>query len=128
MAIHQTGFSTILVNTNRLKKGTRAFHPAWPALLKSLNQEIQTAITVNPDTESTIIIIIHGSHFEFHFFEDDLNIDRFIETIVEKNFAGPAYYWMFPFKKYLIKVFRKNHANLDNIPEIQEIIGVLENN
>lgn len=63
-----------------------------------------------------------------HFFEKDLNIDRFIETVVENQFAGPSYYWMFPFKKYLIKVFRKNYANLDNIPEIQEVIGVLENN
>ncbi len=62
-----------------------------------------------------------------HFHKDTLNIPDFITSIVERNFASPAYYWMFPFKKYLIKVFRKNYANQENIPEIKEVLGIIEN-
>ena len=62
-----------------------------------------------------------------HFHKDSLNVPDLITSIVERNFASPAYYWMFPFKKYLIKVFRKNYANQENIPEIKEVLGVIEN-
>ena len=63
-----------------------------------------------------------------HFHKDTLSIPDFMTSIVERNFASPAYYWMFPFKGYLLRKFYAYHNRRRNIPEIQEVLDILENN
>ena len=62
-----------------------------------------------------------------HFLKEKLDTGSFVNSIVEKNFAGSAYYWMFPFKRYLIKKFYTHHDRRMNVPEIQEVLNILEN-
>ena len=62
-----------------------------------------------------------------HFLQDKLDTGRFVNSIVDRNFAGSAYYWMFPFRRYLIKKFYTYHDRRRSIPEIQEVLEVLEN-
>ena len=61
-----------------------------------------------------------------HFLKDKLDIGSFVNSIVERNFAGPAYYWMFPFKRYLVKKFYVHHGKRRNVPEVQEVLDILE--
>ena len=61
-----------------------------------------------------------------HFLQDKLDTGRFVNSIVERNFAGSAYYWMFPFKRYMIKKFYAYHDKRMSIPEIQEVLNVIE--
>jgi len=63
-----------------------------------------------------------------HFFKDNIDIDSHIRSTVNRNFAGSAYYWMFPFKQYLIKKFCRHHAKRRTVPEIQEVLNILESN
>jgi len=62
-----------------------------------------------------------------HFLGSEWSPSRFIESIVERNFAGSAYYWMFPFKRYMINKFHAYHPRRRNIPEIGEVLNILEN-
>ena len=62
-----------------------------------------------------------------HFLKDKLDTGRFINSIVDKNFAGSAYYWMFPFRRYMLNKFYSYHDRRRNIPEIQEVLNVIEN-
>jgi len=62
-----------------------------------------------------------------HFLGKNWDHGKFINSIVERNFAGSAYYWMFPFERFMIRKFYKHYACRRNIPEIQEILNVLEN-
>tara|TARA_Y100000034_G_scaffold2384_1_gene2935 strand:- start:145 stop:783 length:639 start_codon:yes stop_codon:yes gene_type:complete len=63
-----------------------------------------------------------------HFLQKKLDTGNFVNSIVDRNFAGSAYYWMFPFKRYLIKKFYVHHSRRRNIPEIQEVLNILESN
>ena len=56
----------------------------------------------------------------------DWDCRRFIDSIVDKNFVGPGYYWMFPFRRFMIEKFHTYHARRRNIPEIREVLKVLE--
>jgi len=62
-----------------------------------------------------------------YFLKDKLDTGRFVNSIVEKNFAGSAYYWMFPFRRYMLKKFYTYHDRRRNIPEVREVLEVLEN-
>ena len=62
-----------------------------------------------------------------HFLQDKLDTGNFVNSIVDRNFAGSAYYWMFPFKRYMIKKFYTYHDRRRSIPEIQEVLNILEN-
>ena len=62
-----------------------------------------------------------------YFLQDRLDAGKYVNSIVDRNFAGSAYYWMFPFKRYLLQKFYTYHARRRNIPEIQEVLEVLEN-
>ena len=62
-----------------------------------------------------------------HFLGSNWRYGRFVDSIVEKQFSGSAYYWMFPFDRYLVKKFYINHAKRRNIPEIREVLEILEN-
>jgi len=61
-----------------------------------------------------------------HFLQDKLDTGRFVNSIVDRNFASSAYYWMFPFKRYLIKKFYAHHDKRMSIPEIREVLEVIE--
>ena len=61
------------------------------------------------------------------YLKDKLNTGTFVNSIVEKNFVGSAYYWMFPFRRYMLRKFYNHHDRRRNIPEIQEVLKVLEN-
>ncbi len=56
----------------------------------------------------------------------DWDSRRFIDSIVDKQFAGSGYYWMFPFRRFMIEKFHIYHARRRNIPEIKEVLKVLE--
>jgi len=56
----------------------------------------------------------------------DWNSRRFVDSIVDKQFSSSAYYWMFPFRRFMIKKFHVYHARRRNIPEIREVLKVLE--
>ena len=62
-----------------------------------------------------------------HFLGRDWSPGRFIDSVVERNFVGSAYYWMFPFRRYLIKKFHSEHYKRRNKPEIREVLNILEN-
>ena len=55
------------------------------------------------------------------------NYGKFIDSIVEKQFSSSAYYWMFPFDRFLVERFYLDHTRRRNIPEINEVIEILEN-
>ena len=61
-----------------------------------------------------------------HFLQEKLNTGTFINSIVDRNFAGSAYYWMFPFKRYLLRKFYYYHDLRREIPEIKEVLEILE--
>tara|TARA_R110000824_G_scaffold363457_1_gene551442 strand:- start:318 stop:965 length:648 start_codon:yes stop_codon:yes gene_type:complete len=61
------------------------------------------------------------------YLKNKLDVGNFVNSIVDKNFVGSAYYWMFPFRRYLIKKFYVHHSRRRTIPEIQEILDILEN-
>ena len=63
-----------------------------------------------------------------HFLGKNWDHGKFINSIVERNFAGSAYYWMFPFKRYLIKKFYNHHSRRRSFPEVREVLNILENN
>ena len=56
----------------------------------------------------------------------DWDSRRFIDSIVDKQFSSSAYYWMFPFRRFMIEKFHTYHARRRNIPEIREVLKVLE--
>ena len=63
-----------------------------------------------------------------HFLGNDWNYGPFVDSMVEKSFVGPAYYRMFPFRRFMIEKFYTYHTRRRNIPEIREVLEVLENN
>lgn len=62
-----------------------------------------------------------------HYLGREWSASRFTDSIIEKNFVGSAYYWMFPFRRYLYKKFYEHHAKRRSIPEIREILNIIEN-
>ena len=62
------------------------------------------------------------------YLKESLDTSRYVNSIVDRSFSGPAYYWMFPFRKCLLKKFYIHHARRRNIPEIREVLNILENN
>jgi len=62
------------------------------------------------------------------YLKDKLNTGTFVNSIVDRNFVGSAYYWMFPFRRYLLKKFYIHHVRRRRIPEIKEVLDILENN
>ena len=62
------------------------------------------------------------------YLKDKLDIGKYVNSIVDRNFAGSAYYWMFPFRRYLLKNFYNYHDRRRNVLEVQEILEILENN
>ena len=63
-----------------------------------------------------------------HFLGPNWRYGKFIDSIVEKQFSSSAYYWMFPFDRYLVKKFYLEHARRRNVPEVREVLEILENN
>ena len=61
------------------------------------------------------------------FLQEKLGTGKFVNSIVDRNFVGSAYYWMFPFRRYMLKKFYNYHDRRRNIPEILEVLEVLEN-
>ena len=61
-----------------------------------------------------------------HFLEDKLDTGVFVNSIVDRNFAGPSYYWMFPFKRFLLRKFYYDHDKRRRSPEIREVLNILE--
>ena len=61
-----------------------------------------------------------------HFLEDKLDTGVFVNSIVDRNFAGPSYYWMFPFKRFLLRKFYYHHDIRRRSPEIREVLNILE--
>ena len=62
-----------------------------------------------------------------HYLGREWSASRFTDSIIEKNFVGSAYYWMFPFRRFLYKKFYEHHAKRRSIPEIREILNIIEN-
>ena len=60
------------------------------------------------------------------FLGPDWRPGRFIDSIVDKQFSSPAYYWMFPFDRFMVQKFYTHHARRRNIPEVREVLRVLE--
>ena len=62
------------------------------------------------------------------YLKEKLDTGQFVNSIVDRNFTSSAYYWMFPFRRYLLKKFYIYHVRRRRIPEIKEVLDILENN
>jgi len=60
------------------------------------------------------------------FLGPDWKYGKFVDSIVEKQFSGSGYYWMFPFDRYMVQKFYVHHSRRRNIPEVKEILELLE--